>query len=105
MFVYNKRCKNCLFSEDRIVSPERAQDIIEGCLKKKGYFVCHKATIQNTALEVMCRGYYDKYGDQVDKLQLYKELGIAVQFIPLPDNKPLVPFRKYNDYNAKNTNE
>ena len=35
--VFNKSCQNCLLSKDRIVSPERAKEIIEECKKKQMY--------------------------------------------------------------------
>ncbi len=58
--VYKECCKNCLLSPDRIVSPQRAKDIIKNCAKDQTHFICHKATIENK--EIVCKTFYDKFG-------------------------------------------
>jgi hypothetical protein len=57
--VTKKRCKNCLFSDERIVSPERAEEIVSGCLKDDDFFICHQSSLNEG--KVCCRGFYDKY--------------------------------------------
>ena len=36
--IFNKPCKNCLFSKDRIVSQERANEIINDCVTNGKFF-------------------------------------------------------------------
>lgn len=39
--VCTTRCKNCLFSEERLVSPGRFQDILRDCRTRDVHFICH----------------------------------------------------------------
>ena len=58
MFKVKKECCNqCLFSEDKIVSNKRRQEILKGCRQRDNHFVCHKATIQGD--DTCCRAFYD----------------------------------------------
>ena len=38
--VFKECCNNCLLSEDRIVSPKRAKEIIKGCAEKQTQLSC-----------------------------------------------------------------
>jgi len=86
MRVYKQRCKNCLLSEDRIVSPEKAQEIINDCVKKQSFFICHKSP---DGKEIMCRGYYKKYGNNCLRLRIAELIGM-VNFIEQPDEGKLL---------------
>lgn len=60
------RCKNCLFSPGRLVDPDRAQHIVEDCLERDKYFICHCSTYNdNNPDEVCCRGFWDEHGRDV----------------------------------------
>jgi len=78
MKVYSERCNQCLFSKNRIVSKERAAEIIKGCVDDQSYFVCHKATIDGK--DTMCKGYYDQLGQHSQSLRIAERLNI-VQFV------------------------
>lgn len=58
--VCEHKCNQCLFTKNRIVDKSRVKEILDECLETGSFFVCHKATIKNT--EVVCKGFYDKYG-------------------------------------------
>lgn len=81
--VFDKRCKNCLYSDARIVSPEEAAKITDECIEQGTHFICHVATMNNGE-DVMCRGYHDSHGDSSAKLRLARRLN-AVRYIPQPD--------------------
>ena len=51
--VMKKRCNQCLFSNNKIVSDERREDILETCRERDCHFVCHKTE------DTCCRGSYD----------------------------------------------
>ena len=56
--VCAKRCNECLFSKNHIVSGEaRVQQILADCERKGRYFICHKATLRGDA--VVCRAFFD----------------------------------------------
>lgn len=90
--VYRTRCAECLFSKNRIVSPERADEIIEDCSKTNSFFVCHKATIQGEE-DVMCKGYFDNVWSKDEIGQMLVRAGY-VEFVEQPmDTEPIVPHR------------
>ena len=77
--VCKERCAECLFSPDKIVSDERKQQIIRDCLKNNQYFVCHKFGVegedgQTVGEEVVCRGFYDSYGSQINLVRIAQRL-------------------------------
>jgi hypothetical protein len=68
MKIYNKKCNQCLFGKNKIVSDEAKQQIIADCLKKDTYFSCHKSTIQNK--DIACYGFYSKFKRTVAVLRI-----------------------------------
>ena len=91
MKIYEKPCSNCLLSEDRIVSPKRAKDIIKDCAANQTHFICHKASMNGE--DVCCHNFYNKLGHVSKNIQFAKWLGV-IKFIPIPDSDKLVPYRK-----------
>lgn len=83
--VFNKSCQNCLLSKDRIVSPERAKEIIEECKKKQKHFICHKSD------DVVCRTFYDKLGHYSQGIRIAERLDM-IKFVDYTDNKKLKPY-------------
>ncbi len=57
--VFERKCRNCLFSGARLVSEERKNEILEACRRKKSHFTCHKSKRRGSD-SVMCRGYWEK---------------------------------------------
>lgn len=56
--VQKKRCDQCLFTDKKIVSDERKEELLEEIKKDDSYFVCHKASIKKEN-DVCCRGFYE----------------------------------------------
>src|SRR6476620_11426729 len=52
--VMSKRCDQCLYTEARVVSEERAEQIMRDCERRDRYFLCHKGTEPT-----VCRGFFD----------------------------------------------
>ena len=75
MKVCNKQCDECLFSSNRIVSAERAKEIVAECLKKDEYFICHKSSMQGG--KVCCRGFFDKHKLDVIPTRISEIFGIT----------------------------
>ncbi|KIL42101.1 hypothetical protein SD70_02655 [Gordoniibacillus kamchatkensis] len=59
--VAEKRCNECLFSANKIVSDERKAEVLADCALNDAHFICHKATLKGK--DVCCRGFYDGYSD------------------------------------------
>lgn len=92
--VYSTTCKNCLFSNDRLVSPIRANEIIKECLSAKTHFICHVASMDN-GQDICCRGFYNQYGEELDKIQIFKRLNL-IEFIEQPDSEKLPSYIDLN---------
>jgi hypothetical protein len=76
--VMEKRCDQCLFGKDKIVSNERRSEIIRDITRKDSYFICHKAK------EIACRGDWDQRGcGQMGRIAGRLN---AVEFVSLPHN-------------------
>ncbi len=56
--VAARRCDECLFSGNKIVTDARRDQLLTGLRKNDKYFICHKATARGDA--AVCRGFYDK---------------------------------------------
>lgn len=69
-----KRCDECLFTRNRLVSEDRMAGILAECERSGAAFECHKATLSGD--EYMCRGYYDEVQPAVARLA--RELGRLV---------------------------
>jgi hypothetical protein len=55
--VMARRCSECLFGENAIVSKKRRKAILLECERTDSHFECHKATAAGE--EVCCRGFYE----------------------------------------------
>ncbi len=60
MDIQKTKCNQCLFSKNRVVTPEVVAEIVKGCLNEDTYFCCHKATIKGKN-NVCCRGFWDAH--------------------------------------------
>jgi hypothetical protein len=73
--VMDKQCDACLFTKDRIVSGDRAAQIIRDCKSEGTHFVCHEASMAG-GKNVCCRAFFDTQDTLV--IQLAKALGRVV---------------------------
>lgn len=67
-----RKCSRCLCTRDRIVSGERAAQIIRDCRATGNHFVCHKADGEI----VHCRGVHDLHESQAYRFA--RALGIPI---------------------------
>ena len=75
--VTEKRCDQCLFSADKIVSDKRRKEVLGDCRKRDSHFICHKAT------DICCHGFYETQTSNL--IRIAQRLG-AVQFVPIPSD-------------------
>lgn len=64
--VMEKRCNQCLFSKNKIVSDKRKEEILRDASAKDTYFTCHKASLVNR--NVVCKGFNDEVGTLATRL-------------------------------------
>lgn len=91
--VFKTPCKNCLFSKDRIVSPQRAKGILKDCTKKQTHFICHKASMNGE--DICCSRFYTKLGHLSPAIVLFKKCGL-IRFI---EQQESVRLPSHNDLN------
>jgi hypothetical protein len=79
--ICEKRCDQCLFTDNRIVSKTRMAEIIRDCRRNDTHFQCHKHTIAGA--DVMCRGFYETQPPS-QMTRIAQRLGM-VRFVALPE--------------------
>lgn len=72
--ICNQACDQCLFTDNRIVSDERANQIIEQCLIGDKYFECHKGTIKGE--RIICRSFWNRHKKDVLSLRMALVFGM-----------------------------
>lgn len=83
--IFNKPCKNCLFSKDRIVSQERANEIINDCVTQGKFFICHKASMNGK--DTACNRFFHQHmNDDISKLMI--NIGL-LEFVEHDDNEKI----------------
>ena len=90
--VFKECCKNCLLSEDRIVSSKRAKEIIKDCAESQTHFICHKATM-NGDEEVVCKKFFDTIGYKSQMVRIAQRLN-ALEFVEQSDTEKLSTFKE-----------
>ena len=100
--VFKECCKNCLLSEDRIVSSKRAKEIIQDCATKQTHFICHKATM-NGDEEVVCCKFFNTIGYKSQMVRIAQRLN-ALEFIEQSDTEKLPTFKEMSTRKRTVTN-
>lgn len=75
--VMARRCDQCLFSPERIVSAARMREVIRECRRKDVSFMCHKSP---AGREIACRGHFDTGVGQMSRIA--ERLGVVVEVDP-----------------------
>lgn len=57
--ICNKACDQCLFTDNKIVPDDRAEEVVQEALSSDSWFECHKGTLQGQS--IVCRGFWNKY--------------------------------------------
>lgn len=91
MKIYKKRCKNCLFSDNKIVSDERKAELLNEIAKEESYFVCHIASINNK--DIACRGFIDVHGEDSKLYAFAKFLGCIEEHEQPDIDSELSPYK------------
>lgn len=78
LLVCEKRCDECLYSSNRIVSSERASEIMREVILKDTHFVCHKSKLRTDGEDVVCRGSYDRHAGNL--IRIMERLG-GIKFV------------------------
>jgi len=90
--VFKECCKNCLLSEDRIVSPKRVKGIIKDCVEKQTHFICHKATLKDDE-EIVCSAFFKTMGHKSQMVRIAERLNV-LEFVEQSDSEKLVTHKE-----------
>jgi hypothetical protein len=93
--VFKECCKNCLLSEDRIVSSKRAKEIINNCAEKQTHFICHKATMKGDE-EIVCSKFFKTIGYKSQMVRIAERLN-ALEFVEQSDSEKLPTFKEMSN--------
>ena len=77
--VQRRKCNQCLFSKNKIVSDARKAEILSDCKDNNNHFECHKATIAGK--HATCHAFYKKCTNQA--LSAALEQAGLVQFVDI----------------------
>lgn len=75
LLLASRCCGQCLTTRNRIVSGERAAQIIRDCRAAGKHFQCHKGSL--AGLNLHCRGVHDRFGS--DAATFAARFGIPVR--------------------------
>ena len=89
--VYKECCKNCLLSENRIVSSKKAKQIISDCSRNQTHFICHKATMHQK--EIICKTFFDTFGHKSQMIRIAGRLR-ALEFVDQSDCDKLPTYKE-----------
>lgn len=90
--VFKECCKNCLLSDNRIVSSQRAKEIINDCAKKQTHFICHKATMKGEE-EILCSQFYKRLGHISQMVRIAERMEM-VEFVEQEDTEKLPTYKE-----------
>lgn len=79
--ICKQSCNQCLFTANKIVSEDRAAEVVEQSLASDTYFECHKGTI--AGLKLVCRGFWNKHKKDTLLLRLANLFG-HYEFVEIP---------------------
>lgn len=75
--VFSRKCSSCVFHPgNRMRLKEgRLAEVLRHNLRAGTALICHTTTYGQQAEEVVCRGYYDAYGESVNVIRVMNRLG------------------------------
>ncbi len=75
LLLASRRCAECLTTRNRIVSGERAAEIVRSCRSEGKHFICHKGSAAD--LIVHCRGVHEIAGSKAHRFAT--QFGIPIR--------------------------
>src|SRR5688572_23813621 len=89
--VLSEQCSTCIFHPGNRMhlAPGGLRSLVDAALAKdNGHIPCHDTLPYGNYQSVpgaICRGYWDRYADQVQLLQVAKRLGFVIE-VPRPED-------------------
>lgn len=75
--VFAEMCETCIFrpGNPMRLRPGRLQQVVRDNLRTGTLLICHTTTYGQAAEEVVCRGFYDRFGDRTNVKRVMARLG------------------------------
>lgn len=75
--VWAQMCETCIFrpGNPMHLRPGALKDVVDKNLAHGTLLICHKTTFGQMPEQIVCRGFYDKYGPQQQVYQVIQRLG------------------------------
>lgn len=89
--VMSRRCDQCLFGKNKIVSDERKAEVLEQA--EGAFFQCHKATGEIEG--GCCKGYFDLTETGIPVM--VKRMGLPIQWIDPETLEEVTPGKRMID--------
>lgn len=99
--VLSKRCNQCLYGPDKIVSDARRKQLLSDIDRDDSHFICHKASI--AGVEAACHGDWEQRG--CGQLGRIAEHYNCVRFVDEADLGTLPPSRGQYDHETEDDEE
>lgn len=76
--VMRELCETCVFRPGNLMQLDRGRvaDMVKQAKTNESAIICHMTIYGQSEQEAVCRGYFDRYGDEVVTLRLAKIVGI-----------------------------
>jgi len=86
--VFKQMCSTCVFKPGNLMRlhPGRLKDIVDKNVARGTLLVCHTTTYDQAPEEVVCKGFYDKYGPSLSVYQIIQRLG-GFREVELPEDQ------------------
>lgn len=75
--VFDRMCPTCIFRPGNLMHlrPGALKDVVDANLERGTLLMCHTTTYGQADEEVVCRGFYDRYGPRQAVYQIIQRLG------------------------------
>ncbi|AWN07782.1 hypothetical protein HOT31_gp111 [Microbacterium phage Hendrix] len=88
--VRAEQCDHCLLSRDRLVSGERARQLIaETRAQKAGSFICHRHQVSDEP-EAICSAWFERFAGEDMVLRMAIAMGV-VEYVSAEEDGEDVP--------------
>lgn len=76
--VMAQMCSTCVFRPGNLMNlmPGRLKAMVTESIAEGGGITCHKTILGQAEQEATCRGFFDKYGERVQALQVADRIGV-----------------------------
>lgn len=81
--VMPEKCSTCVFKGNLMhLQPGRIKDLVQTNLERDTAFACHQTLYGQREQEAICRGYFDRYKEEVTPLRFAVAMDVIEEVEP-----------------------